>query len=328
MKRYAWIRHYASCAAKSCVYTVPENEIDLLFVVPAMSKGWILDAICRELSAYYPKNSLVHYHEFGESLPAAHAYFFIHYNMLFEALSKQPSIWRSKRYVWYTHNSDHECGAKESEIPWVLNRMTKIFTTNTKVHQNLIKQGVSPNKLETLLGAADPELFRPHVRKGKTVGISTAYYDRKQPELMKAVVELMPDTNFILVGKDWDKWKNFKELIALPNLFYKTASYGEYPEIYDNFDVYLSTSELEGGPIPLIETMMCNVVPVVSDTGFCRDLISENENGYIFPTDASAEQVVSLIDKALNFDGDIGNSVAHLSWKNMSKNLCESVGRS
>jgi glycosyltransferase involved in cell wall biosynthesis len=49
-------------------------------------------------------------------------------------------------------------------------------------------------------------------------------------------------------------------------------------------DVFLSTSEFEGGPLTLVEAMGSGVVPVVTDiSGYCRDLVEDDRTGYRVP---------------------------------------------
>ena len=72
--------------------------------------------------------------------------------------------------------------------------------------------------------------------------------------------------------------------------------------------------------------MMCNVVPVVSDTGFARDLIEDGTNGYIFPVRASAATVIPKIRQALASRVDVAASARHLTWAAMSARLAEFTG--
>ena len=89
-------------------------------------------------------------------------------------------------------------------------------------------------------------------------------------------------------------------------------------------NVFLSTSTIEGGPIPLIEAMACNRFPVVSDTGFARDLIRDGENGFIFPVNSDADLVCDLLKKALQkFEPDISKTVGGYTWDNFSNELCK-----
>jgi glycosyltransferase involved in cell wall biosynthesis len=138
---------------------------------------------------------------------------------------------------------------------------------------------------------------------------------------MAAVIRALPGRRFVLIGKDWDQWPGFAELRRAPNLEYLTLSYREYPAQYARMDCFLSTSTLEGGPIPLIESMMCNVVPVVSDTGFAPDIVRHGENGYLFPVDAGVDAVVALIEQALTCEADVAASVGHLTWAEMARSL-------
>ena len=82
------------------------------------------------------------------------------------------------------------------------------------------------------------------------------------------LVKLMTEYNFILVGKGWSNYENFQEMLSLPNFTYVDLDYSEYPNLYSEMKVFVSTSDIEGGLIPLMEAMMSNVMPVVSDTGF------------------------------------------------------------
>jgi|GEM_PF-5425526 len=49
-------------------------------------------------------------------------------------------------------------------------------------------------------------------------------------------------------------------------------------------DIFLSTSDYEGGPRTLIEAMSCHVVPIVTDIdGYCREVVNPGENGFRVP---------------------------------------------
>jgi glycosyltransferase involved in cell wall biosynthesis len=80
-------------------------------------------------------------------------------------------------------------------------------------------------------------------------------------------------------------------------------------------------SNLEGGPIPLIEAMMSNAVPVASRTGFAPDLIRNGGNGFIFDLDASAERIAKLIEAAFTLPGDIRKTVEKYDWDRFSASI-------
>jgi glycosyltransferase involved in cell wall biosynthesis len=108
---------------------------------------------------------------------------------------------------------------------------------------------------------------------------------------------------------------------ALPNFAYKTAPYRDYPDIYAGFDVFLSMSTLEGGPIPLVEAMMSNAVPVASRTGFAPDLIRAGENGFLFDLDASAQEIADLIEAAFVLPANVRETVVRYDWDNFSAEI-------
>ena len=86
-------------------------------------------------------------------------------------------------------------------------------------------------------------------------------------------------------------------------------------------DVYLSTSTLEGGPIPLIETMMCNIIPVVTKTGFTQDVIQNGKNGFLFDAKQETSSICKLIEKALTLELDTRTSVLDYSWSKFANKI-------
>ena len=110
-------------------------------------------------------------------------------------------------------------------------------------------------------------------------------------------------------------------LQALPNVEYVEAPYEDYPGLYARMDVLLSPSRLEGGPIPVIEAMMSNIVPVATRTGFCPDVIRDGENGFLFDAGASAVHIAALIERAYALPADVRAGVEGLSWRAFAARL-------
>jgi glycosyltransferase involved in cell wall biosynthesis len=172
-----------------------------------------------------------------------------------------------------------------------------------------------------VLGGADAELFVGHERSDGVVGLSSAFYERKNPDRLLELMRLLPHRRFHLIGRKWEQYVLFGAMRALPNFSYLTIPYREYPEQYRKFDVFLSMSTLEGGPIPLLEAMMCNAVPVASDTGFAPDLIRHGENGFLFDIDAPATTIAWQIEAAFQLDCDVRSTVLSYDWHNFSKTI-------
>lgn len=302
---------------------ISSSTYDIVFVSP--EAGWILDGICKEIDRYYQGKTKFVYST--ESLPYAKAYFFAHYSLLKPAILNNPYIIGSKKLVWYTHPRD--VGYSTEELIYFLNKSTKVLATNSYNEKLLLSMGLKPKKVMTLLGGANPHLFtgirETSKGKRKCVGFCLGfrghehYRERKNYDLIIALVKaLQEEFDVLILGKNWEQYERFEEIFSLPNFRYVEAPYSEYPKWYQQMDIFISASRLEGGPIPLIEAMMCNVFPVVSNTGFAPDIIRHGENGFLFDVDASVETVSELIQQGMKMNVDVRKTVEHLSWKNFS----------
>jgi glycosyltransferase involved in cell wall biosynthesis len=290
-----------------------------------LDKNWILGAICREIANCFPGKVGFYYGKFYPSspfwpqpikLPDAKLYFFAQEVFLLQCLKASPAIWSRPKYVWYTHPG--ELGPA-NECAFALNRATKIFSTCSLFVDLLTQQGVQPEKLTCVLGAADSDFFSPHHRSSDgLIGFCTAFYERKNPDLILELVKALPDRSFILIGRNWEEYDRFPELSKLPNFQYVNVPYSEYPTYYEKMSVFVSASNLEGGPIPLVEAMMSNIVPVASRTGFAPDLIKHGRNGFLFDVGSPVKVIGDLITQAFALQTDIRATVEHLTWRNFS----------
>lgn len=299
----------------SALGRAPAPRYDLVLIAPPRdSSGWILDATCREIARYYPGSSrIVHFPEF----PPARCYYFSHYFFMIRAMKSQPSVWGVPRVAQFTHPAEN--GVSQSELVYALNSSTQILSNCSLFAQQLIAQGVDPTRVTTSLLGADPQRFTPHRRGEGAIGFSMAYYPRKDPDRVLAIVQAMPHRRFILLGRRWEQYPRFDDMRRLSNLDYRELHYDAYPDAYREMDVLVSTSRLEGGPIPLIEAMMCNVVPVASRTGFAPDLINHGDNGFVFEVDAPIDRICELIEQASALKNDVRPSVEHLTWERFSR---------
>ena len=148
------------------------EDYDVVFVILDLARGWVLEAICREIATYFPGKYCFHYSE--SSLPPSKAYFFAHYSFLLVCLKKNPSIWGSKLLVWHTHPRN-DLGFTNEELIYALNRATKVICACSQFARLLVSQGVKPDKVTYILGAANPNIFQSHQRTNGAVGFCTAW---------------------------------------------------------------------------------------------------------------------------------------------------------
>jgi hypothetical protein len=70
------------------------------------------------------------------------------------------------------------------------------------------------------------------------------------------------------------------------------------PTLYNALDLYVITSRIEGGPVPLIESMACGVPVVTTPVGLVREFIYDDVNGLVTPKDdvpATAQAISRLL---------------------------------
>jgi|GEM_PF-6328620 len=166
---------------------------------------------------------------------------------------------------------------------------------------------------------ADPELFLGHERGDGVVGLSCSYDERQNPDRLLELMQLLPHRRFHLIGRKWEQYALFGAMQALPNFSYLTIPNQQHPEQYRKFDVFLSMSTLESGPVPLLKAMMCNAVPVASNTGAATALIRHGENGFLFDVDAPASTIAWQIEAALQLECDVRSTVLPRDGHDSSK---------
>ncbi|GAA4764148.1 glycosyltransferase [Novosphingobium ginsenosidimutans] len=298
-----------------------DGSVDWAFIIHSNARGWILDAICQEIGSRQPGSWTVVGHR--SPPPPARNLFFSHFSLLDSFDRRYPEqLSASKVFLWYTHPRE-ETQASIARSLDLFSRTTRVIFTCEANRTVWLSRGLAPERTAVVLGAADPQLFKGHQRGDGCVGLSSSFYERKNPDLMLDVIKALPHRQFTLLGRNWNRYARFEELRALPNFTYRTAAYRDYPGIYGTFDVFLSISSLEGGPIPLIEAMMSNAVPVASNTGFAPDLITPGENGFIFDNGVEPAYVASLVERAFTLATDVRSTVAMYDWDSFSARIVE-----
>lgn len=100
---------------------------------------------------------------------------------------------------------------------------------------------------------------------------------QKNPALFNLIAEKLPKVRFVWIGDgELRKELNSKNIIITGWVDRTTAI-----EYAINADVFLLTSRWEGLPISMLESMYMKKVCIVSDVIGNRDVIKNNENGYV-----------------------------------------------
>lgn len=293
------------------------EKYDISFLV-CDDYGWILDGICDEIIARTNKSLKIKKTNRIDNLSSSHNYFLTHYTSLYPFFCFNNYAIKQNIFVLYTHDYEENKSERLRSIH-CLNMCKKVFCMNKTSMKKLINEGVSEEILEVVYGGADPFMILTKKRKTRKIGIVSNASIRKNPHFISRVIESLPELEFKVVGKGWKEFLQHHK-----NVEFEKHEYRMIGSIYNDIDVFFSASHEEGGPIPLIESMFSNAVPVVSNTGFCPDLIIHGNNGYLFEKDSSIILVSDLIKKALSHNGNIRTSVEHLTWENFAHKIIKS----
>ena len=318
----AWVSRYEQLVESLGDPQAP--EYDLVYILPpAHYHGWILDAICREIDAHVDGRTTSAI-LLKDDVPPARAYFYSHYGYMRDTVLRQPEVLHGTNLLFYTHPK--ELWYSDAELMYVMNMADCVVSMCSLFGRELIREGIPQDRMEVALVGADAARFQPHTRGTGKVGLCSGYVPRKGGDRILELVAAMPDHSFALCGQKWQQWERFSELSSLPNFDYIEIPYSQYHEFYNSIDVFVSMSELEGGPVPLIEAAMCNAVPVCSDTGHAADIITHGDNGYLFSTTAPISEIRALVEQAKASPCDVRSTVEHLTWKRFSHQIQEIAG--
>ncbi|MBR0681310.1 glycosyltransferase family 4 protein [Roseomonas eburnea] len=333
------LQRIVACKAQASALADHQVAFDVVFVMHVSSRGWILEKICRAIAMASGWSYRFVDSERNEvittRLPRARCYFFAHYGIFTQALARHPELHAARLFVWFTH-PDFSRGISAEEAVFALRHAERIFTANAAHARLLGALGVDRARVETVYGGADPALFRPKRRGAGKVGFVGAYYARKAPDTILGIVRAMPDVPFLLLGPDaasvenkgllWSNYPRMPELRALPNIEIVETGYDHYPEHFARIDVYVSVALLEGGPIPLVEALMSNALPVVTRTGFAEELVHDGVNGALLPVGTSVEEAAAAIRRArADVETDVASAAAGLSWQAFGLRIAEAM---
>lgn len=311
-------------------YPRKPNSQSLLLVGVWINRNWILGNWIKEVQVRNPDSTKLHWtasvfaeKRFWEKfvkfpLPKYGAYFFSYPSMFESYLKSDPNRYQNRSIVNYTHNIDELGNLKHQAA--TLNQAHSVHFNCSADSEALVAVGLHPGKVRLIFGAVDSDC-EPQVgiiREPKTILLASRYSERKGLEVFPAVIELLPEWKFIILGRGWKNFLKNENLLDNPNVEYQFFNKEARNIAMSRATLFLSLSKLEGGPMPLIESMAMGVIPVATDTGFARDIIVQGKNGLVIPNPPTALQVCDAILLAEALTGSPQESVKHLSWDRLS----------
>jgi len=182
----------------------------------------------------------------------------------------------------------HHCLPDDGIWPGTF-RNTKVLTVSKLSRQALEARGFQG--VEIIHDGVDPDLFAPlgqeYCRRLLDVGFgipligffgkgSSNPQDRKGAEVLVSVASVLAskrEVGFLLSGEGWEALACQLESVGARVWQRRVDSLDEMPLLYGAIDVYLCTSRIEGGPVPVLEAMACERPVVSTPVGHVPEVI-------------------------------------------------------
>jgi len=199
----------------------------------------------------------------------------------------------------------------------------QIVANSESVRQKLIEEGIKSKRITVIHSGLDPErvaappgLSREEMLRAIGVGqltripkqfvtiVANMRHEVKDyPMYLRAaqrVSKAIPDTGFLLAGEG-ELQGSLKELASQLDIAGKTFFLGRsknIAELLSVSDVCVLSSKAEGFSNSILEYMASGRPVVATDVGGAREVIVENETGYIVPSgndELMATRIISLL---------------------------------
>jgi len=170
--------------------------------------------------------------------------------------------------LWFTHRESNFSKRERS----ALEKCDLIFVHSEQAKNELVCE--FPNvSIKVVVGALQFSRFNtPAIYGRKIVWVGTPN-SRKNPHLLFQLAKYAPGLEFRLLGRDWSKSDFWEQIKTHSNIEYVEVDGALQSSDFDYCNRYLMLSEVEGGPMPLLESLAAGLVPICSRTGFVEDLL-------------------------------------------------------
>lgn len=308
-----------------------KNSDRMILVGVWANRNWILGNWIKEVKRRHPKNFKLwwipsiyagkrRFEKFIRfPVPKAKAYFFS-YPTIFKFYSdRAPDNFVNNSLVLYPHN-EPEIGSISDQVS-LLNKAYKVYFFCKQDADNLMSNGLHVEKIVIANCAIDNDCVvdRTIIKEQNTIVLASRFGPRKGGELLPGIIKKLPEWKFIIMGRGWENFLKQEQLLKNPNLIYVKFDKKNRSEYFSKAKIFLSLSNLEGGPVPLIESMALGAIPISTCTGFAPEFIKDGVNGYLLPINPNPDFVVSKIKSIDKLKENAGHSVAHLTWDRIAR---------
>jgi glycosyltransferase involved in cell wall biosynthesis len=167
--------------------------------------------------------------------------------------------------------------------------------------------------------------------KKKVIGLMGFYpgaHNRKSPDVaLDALRDLNKRFDQIIVKLQGAGWEDFCKELKANNIEYELSDYSSKSKsdlFFNNVDVFLCTSDYEGGPLPVLEALSSSVPVVSTKVGVAQEILKNGggvlcEKGDSKALSSALYSLLTDIELYNNHKGVAKKSVSSLDWSNLAK---------
>jgi glycosyltransferase involved in cell wall biosynthesis len=250
-------------------------------------------------------------------IPQRDSYFFSYITIFESYFKKNPKRFRNKSIVLYPHN-ESEMGDLNHQAR-ILNEAYKAYFFCSSDARQLVAHGLSEDKVEIAYCAVDNDCVQDLREKKakKTVILASRFGPRKGLQALPEVIRSMSDFHFIALGRGWEAFIIENKLGSAPNFEYHQFNKDTRNKYFSRAGIFLSLSNLEGGPVPLIEAIAMGCIPVATRTGFAEDLIVDKKSGILLTLNPKTPEIVKALRGAITLDAK--PVIGYLTWDRITQ---------
>ncbi len=210
----------------------------------------------------------------------------------------------------------------------LLSRFPRVIAVSSPIRAELVRHGVSPDRIEVLLNAIDPAAFRRHsarrdpVRAGiglrpgdvALAAVGRLEQEKRFDQLLDAVAPLVrshPSLRLVLVGDGSLRGALSSQAarLGIQDACLFLGHRLDIADLHQGFDLFVQSSETEGTPNAVLEAMAMETPIVATDVGGTRELAADGDHALLVPRhDVAALR--AAIDGVLTDPGSAGRRAA------------------
>jgi glycosyltransferase involved in cell wall biosynthesis len=190
----------------------------------------------------------------------------------------------------------------------LLARFPRVIAVSTPIKRELVRCGARPDRVEVILNAIDPAVFRAALELRQPVrrelslgdrdfvigGVGRLEREKRFDLLVEVFAHIARDctaARLVLVGDGSLRGDLTAQAsrLGVSGSFTILGHRNDIPRLYQAFDVFVQSSETEGTPNAVLEAMATEIPVVATDVGGTRELARHDVDALIVPKhDSSA----------------------------------------